>query len=63
MIAFKSRKGRDVHNRRWSEAQPTDHASHKTDPAVALRFTAGYAHHTPCGVKIPVAVRKKKSAG
>ncbi|MDR3197220.1 MAG: hypothetical protein LBU34_05055 [Planctomycetaceae bacterium] len=25
-------------------------------PAVALRFTAGYAHHTPCGVKIPIAV-------
>jgi hypothetical protein len=22
------------------------------DPAVALRFTAGYAHYTPCGVKI-----------
>jgi hypothetical protein len=21
------------------------------DPAVALRFTAGYAHHTPSGVK------------
>jgi hypothetical protein len=34
-----------------------------TDPAVALRFTAGYAHHTPYGVKIPVAVRKKKSVG
>jgi hypothetical protein len=26
---------------------------------VALRFTAGYAHHTPCGVKIPIAVRKQ----
>jgi hypothetical protein len=30
------------------------------DPAVALRFTAGYAHYTPCGVKIPVFVRKQK---
>jgi hypothetical protein len=28
------------------------------DPAVALRYTAGYAHHTPCGVKIPIAVAK-----
>ncbi|MDR3198562.1 MAG: hypothetical protein LBU34_11910 [Planctomycetaceae bacterium] len=32
------------------------------DPAVALRFTAGYAHHTPSGVKIPVSVQKQKSA-
>ncbi|MDR3196540.1 MAG: hypothetical protein LBU34_01620 [Planctomycetaceae bacterium] len=31
------------------------------DPAVALRFTAGYAHHTPCGVKIPTSVRKHLS--
>jgi hypothetical protein len=23
-----------------------------SDPAVALRFTAGYAHYTPDGVKI-----------
>jgi hypothetical protein len=33
------------------------------DPAVTLRFTAGYAHHTPCGVKISVAVRKQKFVG
>jgi hypothetical protein len=33
------------------------------DPAVALRFTAGYAHHTPSGVKISVAVRKQKFVG
>jgi hypothetical protein len=34
-----------------------------SDPAVALRFTAGYAHHTPCGVKIPIAVWKQKFVG
>jgi hypothetical protein len=33
------------------------------DPAVSLRFTAGYAHHTPGGVKISVAVRKQKWVG
>jgi hypothetical protein len=26
------------------------------DPAVALRFIAGYAHPAPCGVKIPIAL-------
>ncbi|MDR3199649.1 MAG: hypothetical protein LBU34_17420 [Planctomycetaceae bacterium] len=26
------------------------------NPAVSLRFTDGYAHHTPCGVKILIAV-------
>ncbi|MDR3197431.1 MAG: hypothetical protein LBU34_06125, partial [Planctomycetaceae bacterium] len=34
-----------------------------SDPAVALRFTAGYAHHTPCGVKISIAVWKQKFVG
>ncbi|MDR3198861.1 MAG: hypothetical protein LBU34_13425 [Planctomycetaceae bacterium] len=33
------------------------------DPAVALRSTAGYAHHTPCGVKISVTVWKRKLVG
>ncbi|MDR3199727.1 MAG: hypothetical protein LBU34_17820 [Planctomycetaceae bacterium] len=29
MVALKSRKGRNVHNRRWSAAQPTDACQHK----------------------------------